>query len=577
MNQLEEFKKLARSYYEFIYRSFPELATYYGVHRYDSKLTNFSGSNISRIIGKLELYKKTFMAFAREFKKWPLADQVDYRYLLSEIESYLLNWEEIKDWQKSPTLYLETPLMGIFLLFIRNHRSAKVVYKNVTSRLSHFHSVLSQGKRNLSRPSRIQVEVGLETLAGAGVFLDGLPTYFKGRLGKRDLENLKASCQRVKRSLKVFEEFLRLKMLPSAKDDFALGKRLFAKKLKVESLLNQDPDKIYRFGLSSFKRIEGELKSLAKKLDRKKTWQELVEEYRNLTPKKENLLGSYRREVKKLAKFLKKKKIVSFPPKERCLTVETPLFERPTIPYAAYMPPGPFEKDQTGIFWVTTIEKSSELTTPRSGVPLRRENSEMLKVNHYEQLKEHNIFAYPITTLHEAYPGHHLQFSLANRHPSFIRKHAQSSLYCEGWALYCEQMMGETGYYKDERIRLFVLKDELWRAARVIIDVSLHCSGMTIDQATELLVKKVKLAPDQAQAEVKRYTVSPTQPLTYLVGKHLILNLRKKAKVKWGRSFSLKRFHDLFLSFGTVPLPLVEGEFFGERARSVDGEGSLMF
>jgi uncharacterized protein (DUF885 family) len=128
-----------------------------------------------------------------------------------------------------------------------------------------------------------------------------------------------------------------------------------------------------------------------------------------------------------------------------------------------------------------------------------------------------------------------------------------SSLFAEGWALYCEQMMGEQGYYADPRTRLFQLKDMLWRGARVVIDASLHTGQMTFDEAVNLLVDEAKLARSQAEGEVRRYTMTPTQPMTYAMGKHAILELRKEhAKLP------LREFHDKVLSHGTIPLALVK-------------------
>lgn len=475
-------------------------------------------------------------------------DQIDLRLLESDIEMNILSLEKTKDWQKNPNLYVETLLMSIFLLTSRDSVSKEQKRRSIISRLGQFGRALREARRNLKNPPRIFTEVALETLSGAKIFFGSLENQWgltsRAARGKTPL---KRAIEKAQRELRSFEIYLKEDLLPRSRGNFALGKRLFEARLKKEHFLEWSADRLYRFGQREMARVEGELRTLAKKINRRKSWQDLVEELKDQTPEAENLLGVYRQEVASLINFLKEKNLVTFPIGEKCVVMETPDFERPTVPYAAYMPPAPFEKNHVGHFWVTTITQSSKLKAQN------------------EQLREHCRAAMILTTLHESYPGHHLQFSRANRVASVVRKHGGSSLLCEGWALYCEQMMGEVGYYKDVETKLFMLKDELWRAARVVIDVGLHCRGWSVVRAVELLVKRAKLAPSQALAEVKRYTLSPTQPMSYLVGKKLILEMRARAKKEWGRGFSLKKFHDKFLAAGTIPTPLIEEEFFGKE------------
>jgi len=139
-----------------------------------------------------------------------------------------------------------------------------------------------------------------------------------------------------------------------------------------------------------------------------------------------------------------------------------------------------------------------------------------------------------------------------------LRRVFSNTVYVEGWALYCEELMYEEGFYTDPKVRLLQLKDVLWRAARVVADVGLHCKGMGFEEAVDLLVKEAAIERVNAVAEVKRYTMSPTQPLSYLVGKLAILKLREKRRAEEGSGFSLKAFHDSLLSAGALPMKLVE-------------------
>jgi uncharacterized protein (DUF885 family) len=178
-----------------------------------------------------------------------------------------------------------------------------------------------------------------------------------------------------------------------------------------------------------------------------------------------------------------------------------------------------------------------------------------------EILRGHSFYGIPVTALHEGYPGHHLQLVHANYLKNKLRRILNTNVFIEGWALYCEEMMYDAGFYSDPRSRLLQLKDQLWRACRVIIDVQLHTKQMTYEEAVNLLVDCAKLQKVHAEKEVTRYTFSPTQPMSYLVGKRQIIELKEDYQKNTGEQFDLKKFHDRLLSFGSIPVCLIRREF----------------
>ncbi len=165
--------------------------------------------------------------------------------------------------------------------------------------------------------------------------------------------------------------------------------------------------------------------------------------------------------------------------------------------------------------------------------------------------------AVELTVVHEAYPGHHLQLCWANRAGSVARRVLWSTLFAEGWALYCEDLMWREGFLTEPEQRLLQLKDLLWRACRVVADVALHTGGWEVQRATDYLVTEAGLDASGAAAEVRRYCGTPTQPLSYAVGMREILRLRDRARERAGNAFSLRDFHDRLLSWGTIPPALV--------------------
>ena len=162
-----------------------------------------------------------------------------------------------------------------------------------------------------------------------------------------------------------------------------------------------------------------------------------------------------------------------------------------------------------------------------------------------------------VVALHEGVPGHHLQFTRAREQQSRVRKVFYTPVFSEGWALYCEEMMWRHGYFDDPRTRLAQLQMRLWRAVRVILDVSLNCHGMGEREAVDFLSDEVGLAREGASREVRRYVQSPTQPFSYLIGFLQIEALRDELMRREGARFDEKAFHDRLLSFGSIPLALI--------------------
>jgi uncharacterized protein (DUF885 family) len=230
------------------------------------------------------------------------------------------------------------------------------------------------------------------------------------------------------------------------------------------------------------------------------------------------------------------------PDGEELAIVETPAFDRSRVPYAAYLMPGAFDPQQRGFFYVTPVDVSKS--------PEEQE----------EQLRGHNTLSIPLTSLHEAYPGHHQQCCWANKAESRLRKLADSAVLAEGWALYCEELFHEQGYYENPLTRLYQLKDLAWRAARVVLDAQLHTGRIGVDDAVEFLVREAMLERPNAVAEVKRYALTPTQPMSYVVGKQELLRLRENVRRRLGERFDLHDFHGAVLRAGALPVGLVRDE-----------------
>ncbi len=171
-------------------------------------------------------------------------------------------------------------------------------------------------------------------------------------------------------------------------------------------------------------------------------------------------------------------------------------------------------------------------------------------------MREHNFGSIVNTSIHEAYPGHHLQLAVANGHPSLARLLIDAPEFVEGWAMYCEQMMREEGFDTTAEHRLMMHTDAIWRACRIILDVKLHCGQIGVGEATDFLVEQTGFERANAAAEVNRYTYTPTYQLSYLLGKVLLLRLRDDERRRLGSAFQLGRFHDALLREGSLPISI---------------------
>ncbi len=264
----------------------------------------------------------------------------------------------------------------------------------------------------------------------------------------------------------------------------------------------------------------------------------MVDRLRADHPPASGLVEAYAREMARARDFVAQRGLAPIPSAPLDV-VPTPAFMRPVIPFAAYDSPGPYSRDRTGWFYVTVPDPQ-----------LPADAQERI-------LRDHCRYELAATALHEGYPGHHLQLVYAQEQPSDTRKNVWTPLTVEGWALYCEDMMGEEGFYRSEEEQFFQRLHLLWRAVRVLLDVGLHTRGMSFAQAVEQLATQLHVDRSNAEAEVRRYCAEPGYPLCYAVGRRELLKLRDAFRAARGASFTLRGFHDAILRYGGLPVSLI--------------------
>lgn len=527
-----EFQELADSYFRSCYRFSPTSATDLGLHEYDHLLDDLSQRAIRARIAELRRFRTAFRRL--EIRDGEIELETDLALILSDIANELFLLEDTRDWETDPSYYIADPFFSIFLLASRDFAPQAARVESLTARLEHVPELLAAARANLKEPPRILTQIGIEETEGAIEFCSTLIPQL-ARQGKPSPRLLQAAS-RASRSLYEFLDYLRGSLLPVSTGKIGIGSKNYLKILKHEHMLPYTIEQVVAVGQRVFEETERELAEWARHIEPGKTWREIADEARTQYPHRERLLGAYRKEVTQLRRFVEEQALVTLPEKD-CQVVATPPFERALNSFAAYIAPGPFDEDQRGQFWVTPVDTSAPIA------------------EQVEQLEEHCNYLFPITAAHEAYPGHHVQLVRANQVGSRWRKHFSSSLFAEGWALYCEELMNEAGYYRDPRMRLFQLKGRLLRAARVINEIGIHCYDLSLKDAELMLVEKVGLTKAAARAETRRYVAEPGQPMSYLLGELEVLRLRDKFM-----QLTRRQFHDLLLDSGTIPFALVEKE-----------------
>ncbi len=534
----KSFETLCRQYEKFVFKSFPTYGTYMGLEQYDSMLSNPTPQFFRKYQSKLEDYYTKFRAIPAA--KLNLDNRVDRSLALNLLELEIDELKNRPEWKRSPSMYFQEVMYGNYVILTRGGEDLIKRADGIIARTEGLSKQLELGKKNLENPPALYTESAIMSAHGAKFFFDSTLRTFAGNLDSKRSKRLFKACDAAVRSLDSYIEWLQKELLPKSKGEWRAGKSRFNKRLKKYHEVPFDSDSLYKLGDKVFKSPISQMTKLAKEIDKSKSWEAIVAELKTDHPSNAALVGYYAKEMQRARQFVKSRDLVSFPPSEVIKVIETPDFAKPLIPYAAYLMPGLYEKEQIGIFWVTTVSKG----TPRDRAK--------------EQLEGHSKYGIVVTALHEAYPGHHLQLTRANMKNRIWRHMHHTSVFAEGWALYCEEMMYEQGFYADPRVRLLQLKDQLWRACRVMIDVSLHTRGMSANEAVDFLVEKAHLERPNAEVEVRRYCMSPTQPMSYILGKHLVLDLRDRLKKKLGRNFNLKAFHDALIDHGTIPVSRVE-------------------
>jgi uncharacterized protein (DUF885 family) len=525
------FRDIEQSFFDLYWHMDPVAATQAGVPGHDDRYGRFSAPALAPQLAAL----KSLMAALEEVNATDLEEEIDRTALLNEIRVTLRRFERLKPQVRNPEFWLSHLLGGLRHLLLSADRTPAEKAQAAIGRLKDIPAFLEDLKATLEEPVRVFVETALRMTEGGRLLIKELSTAL-GAQAPMHAAPLAAAADEASAALLQFDANLE-RWLEIGTDHFAIGEDDFNFLLHYQHALRDTAPELWRYGLRLKDEVESDLQRLATRLDGK-PWPELVDRLRSEHPAPGELVDAYAREMARARDFVAAKQLAPIP-QAPLGVVPTPAFMRPVIPYAAYDSPGAYSRDRTGWFYVTV---------PDARLPAAQQE---------RILRDHCRYELAATALHEGYPGHHLQMVIAKEQPSHVRKNLWTPLTVEGWALYCEDMMAEEGFYASNEELLFQRVHLLWRAIRILLDVGLHTRGMTREQAVDQMVNELHVERANAEAEVRRYCAWPAYQLSYAVGRRELLRLRDDFRKSKGTGFTLRGFHDAVLPYGGLPVTLI--------------------
>lgn len=530
---MAELAPLLDEFMAYWWRVYPTIATSVGIHAHDAELEHYDADTIAEVVRQSRAYLTAF----ERITPTSIGEEIDRELVMSQLRWQLYELAEVGTHQRNPALYLEAPLSALYLMAVRDYAPAGERALQATERLIALPGALEEARENLTRVAPVFARTATAMARSGLALFSGLLPLSLGSALEDDLDQFarwENALRGAEKALDDFATWLEEEAVPRATHDFALGRAAYETKVRLLHGLPYGVDELLAYGEELKRETEAALDEVARELDGTRSWREITESLKDDHPPADALIETYAQEMQRARQFVEGHGLVSIPPGESLEVTATPEFLRPIIPYAAYVRPAPFEVDQRGLFFVTPPDPED-----------------------LSSLRDHPRAGIPVTALHEAYPGHHLQLTWANRAAGTPRQVFWTPVFAEGWALYCEELMWEEGFYSSPGERLLQLKDLLWRACRIVVDIGLHTRGWSPEQATEYLVREAGQEPASAESEVRYYCAEPTYPMSYAIGRREIMRLRAKWRARYGPDAPLREFHDHLLSWGTIPPPLV--------------------
>ena len=558
----QAFQNLADEYISDLTNFSPVFATMVGDHSADGELDNVDSDARNENLSLYREYKAALAALDRN--ELSRANQVDYELLFHEIESSIWSIETLQEWAWNPLYYVDRSGSAIYALMARDFAPIEQRLLAAASRLEQLPRFLEQARGSIKsdRVPKIHAETAIKQNPGLSSIIDAMIVPQMEALTTEQRARLNAAIETARDALADHQTWLEEELLPRANGDFRIGAELYDIKLAFALNSPLSRKQITARAEQEYEAVRNRMYEVAKEVYAKKhpftafpdnpdeSYKQAIiraaleEAYRQLPPR-DGIVEIAKQYLQQASDFVVEHNLVTMP-EEPVEIIIMPEFQR-GVAIAYLDPPGPLDRDQPAFYAVAPL--------PEDWTDEQAESF----------LREYNLLSLQDLTIHEGVPGHYLQIALSNRYPSPLRSVLWSGPFVEGWAVYAEEMMIENGYMDgDPLMKLINLKWYLRAITNAIIDSAIHVDGMTREAAMKLMVEGGFQEEREAAGKWVRAQLTSAQLSTYFVGYLEHIEMREAVREKWGDDFTLRRYHDQVLSYGSPPARFVRALMLGD-------------
>jgi len=522
--------KLANDYYNWRNQSDPVSSSNAGLHTWDDKLADFSPAKIA----ERAQHVRTLLDKVRTMKigTWPKDEQIDAILFRSQLEGVDFQNRVLKFERTNPQTYIGECVSAIFSLLKKEYDTPRKRALSATARLKAMPALLKQGLSNLQNPVKLYAKLAIDSARSIDPLLKGSLMALDVDLAPTEHEELIKARDAALAAAHSFADELE-KRMPKMVDFAPMGEANYNYYLKHVLLLPLDAREVETIG-----RVEnGRYRALEALLPDPKLADPDPSRAANIPPDQASFLKAYESRETEMVNFLKEHKLVTIPDYLGPFQIrQLPEAFKPTSPGGFMNPPGVYDKDPAGFFFIPTYNPQSKNFYIRAAIEDPR----------------------PILG-HEGIPGHFMQLSIANHLSDEIRRQHADGVFVEGWALYGEEMLMRTGLYPNNSpAQGQILRLSRYRGARIGVDVNLHTGKWTFEQAVKYFMDAGGLDREAAEGEAAGAASNPHQKISYIIGKWQIMNLLGRYKDRQGDNFRLGQFHDDLIKNGSLPLSVIE-------------------
>jgi uncharacterized protein (DUF885 family) len=547
MYSAEPLPHFVDEYLAYLYEVHPTTATFDGVHLHDDLLEDPSRQAVDAQVRELGGFARRLAAI--DPARLTDLERLERPALEANIRARLFELEEVRTWERSLQWYGEIVATSLAGQALFDYAPIAERARRIVSKLRQVPRLMQAARDNIKDPAGIFLKVGLESLRGTLRFInDDLPRAFGAVDDLHILGDLADASTEAATAMSASVEYFERDLAPRSKGSFRLGREKFEQKFALDEGLTHTADRLLTIALRELGHAQEEFRRVAPRLnggDPLAAWRRAKAEH----PPAGQLVAVAREQLAELESFITRQRIITLPEGAPVAVAPTPRFYRWTS--ASMWTPGPFEpRPLRAFYYITDVDPSW---------PAERQD---------EHLRDFNYGALWAISMHEVFPGHFLHYQHLRQVDSKLRKSIffSSSAFVEGWAHYCEQMMVDEGFRReDTTVRLGQLAEALVRLCRCVVGIRLHCEDMSVEQAVRFFRDEAFLEESSARREAERGTFDPSYIL-YSAGKLMLLKLREDYKVHAGTRYSLRSFHDTLLANGTVPFWLHRALMLGENS-----------